>query len=52
MVLIIVAFVIAAAGVPSPRLGMDAAYRTVPCADNVIGECLSNPGFHCIGDYG
>jgi amino acid permease len=29
-------------------LGTDANLRPVPCAENVIGECLGGPGFGCI----
>jgi len=29
-------------------LGTDQDYRPVPCANNTIGQCLTNPGFGCI----
>jgi amino acid permease len=49
LVLIIIAFVIAAGGAPSPRLGTDAAYRAVNCVDNdyQIAPCVLPPGIGC-----
>jgi amino acid permease len=31
-----------------PLLGTDATYHAVPCSENVIGQCLSGPGFKCM----
>lgn len=45
--IILVAFVIAAGGAPSLRLGTDTAFRAVDCAANQIGPCLPPPGFDC-----
>lgn len=47
MGLILVAFVIATGGAPSAKLGTSEDYRAVDCAENVIGACLSSPGFGC-----
>lgn len=45
---IIVGFVIGAGGGPEQKLGTDATYHAVACTDNVIGECLTGPGFGCM----
>jgi amino acid permease len=50
LVLIIIAFVIAARGSPNPHLGTNAAYRAVDCLDNdpQIAPCVLPPGIGCI----
>ena len=45
--IIMAGVVIAAGGGPSQLLGTDANYHPVPCTQNVIGKCLSIPGFGC-----
>ena len=34
-----------------PLLGTSAQYTAVDCSENVIGECLPNPGFNCLDPY-
>ena len=48
-VVIFVGFVIAAGGITTPLLGLDAAYRPVPCSENAIANvsCVAAPGFTC-----
>jgi amino acid permease len=45
--IIMVAVAIAAGGAPTQLLGTDANYGVVPCAQNAIKDCLSQPGFGC-----
>jgi amino acid permease len=47
--LIIAGIIIAAGGITTPLLGLNAEYRPVPCAENVIGSCIpSAQGFACL----
>lgn len=47
--IVILGFVLIGGGTNTTYLlGTDATYRPVPCSSNVIGQCLSEPGFNCI----